>query len=173
MASQEQIGRCVSLARALNHSQRQFIFRVLRGEAYGEAYHQVYGNDNWQSCRQLASRLMALPKVKAFAEAITRTAVESLIINREEILANLRDVAVSGVTQGPGAGARVSACKVLLDAMEGGEKHTVTLQGPGGKPVQQDVRVFDPQQKAIDVLAAMGIPIPSTVKPKVDEPEEP
>lgn len=126
-----------------NERQRQFADAICEGLCRGEAYKRAYDTDPdhpilWRTCLENGSKLMGHPKVRAYIQAVMGQAVEECIINAAEVVAGLRDVATSGVVQGPGAGARVSALKILWDILQGGERKTVTLQGPDGKPIQTD-----------------------------------
>lgn len=139
MASRDE--RIAELAADMKPAHRRFADLILQEWSQTDAYLEVFDTDPTQplqrhSATRNASRLLGHPKVRAYIEAINGAAIDEVIINRAEIIAALADVALSGVTQGPGAGARVSAAKILLDNMQGGEKKTVTLQGPNGKPIE-------------------------------------
>lgn len=133
--------RIAELAADMKVSHRRFADLILQEWTATDAYVEVYDTDpahplNRRDATTSGYRLMGHPKVRAYIEAINEAAIDEAIINRAEIIAALADVALSGVTQGPGAGARVSAAKILLDNMQGGEKRTVTVQGPNGGPVE-------------------------------------
>lgn len=137
--------RIAKLAYDLKPNHRKFADLVLAEVSLTDAYLEVYDTDpvnplTRRSATESASRLLGKPKVRAYIEAVNEAAIDEVIINRAEVIAALADVIASGVTQGPGAGARVSACKIMLDLLAGGEKHTVTLQGPGGGPIETVTR---------------------------------
>lgn len=136
--------RIAVLRNALKPRQRDFADLILQEIGPTEAYRTVYDTDpenplKATSCRECGSRLLGHPKVRAYVEAVTAQAIDEIIINRAEVIAGLRDVAMSGIIQGPGAGARVTALSKLLDILTpGGSKQTVVHTGPDGKPIQTE-----------------------------------
>lgn len=130
------------LAADLGVRRLAFADAVLNGMSYKDAYRQAYddntGGLNDATCRANGSRLMGHPKVRAYIEAVYGESVDRLIVTRAELLASLRDVAIDGPMQGPGAGARVSAAKILLDQLGEGVPVKVQHSGPQGKPIQHE-----------------------------------
>lgn len=142
MAATEE--RIAALRLDLNPRQRAFAELILKEYTATEAYKEVYDTDpqhpiTHRTCCECGSRLLGHPKVRAYVEAVSSAAIDEIIMNRAEVLAGLRDVAMSGIKQGPGAGARVQALKILLDVLSGGEKRTIVHTGPDGKPIQSEV----------------------------------
>jgi hypothetical protein len=166
MAANERTKQIAKLATRLKPSHKAFADLVLLGTlSYTDAYLQIWPPEPGQELSRkdagsAASRILGNQHVKAYVEAITEASVDALIVTRAELLSALRDVALSGVTQGPGAGARVQAAKTLIDLVDGTAPIKLELTGKDGKPSQQEHRHggLSPAQAEAIKVNILGLP---------------
>jgi len=160
-----------ALAMELKPKHLAFANAVMQGEkSYTDCYLETCVDPDSEPPKRptagaAASRLLGNPKVRAYIEAVTGAAIDAVIVTRAELLAQLRDVAFSGVTQGPGAGARVTASVKLLEII--GEATPIVRHehsGPDGKPMQTVTHHRGLSSEQIEALKIklLGLPTPET-----------